>query len=130
MIPADYTFQTPKGLSRLNPYLIEKQNLTGEDIELIKSLHIEKDGLELEIEAAEINDSNREHYLLLFEDLQYRLQDAWKFGRNRNYHKFFEIPKCRCGKYDNLDMLGTEYRYYSEGCPWGFHLTNEQNTLG
>lgn len=86
------------------------------NLDLIKKLQIEKfkvfkkmektdDKLKLRAFAEEI------------EQLDFKLQKAWNFPEDRNFHEWYNIPKCICPKSDNKHKSGTEYRVIRETCP-------------
>lgn len=51
-------------------------------------------------------------------ELEYTIQETWKFERNADMHYFTFIPRtCKCPKLDNMDYRGTPYRLYNTDCP-------------
>lgn len=99
----------------LNSALLNRQD-AWENLDLIKQLHIERLGLE-----DEMRDTDDADLLCLFDALytqiEFELQDAWKFERNANYHRFWNRPKCTCPKLDNEDVYGLSCAYYNQSCP-------------
>ena len=122
------TFETSRGLSKLNPFLIEQKKLTQEQVDIIKNLHIEKDALFDLIESTEITDDNRGEFLAKLEDVEYRLQESWGFPRNSAYFKHWLSPKCSCPRIDNEDMHPSNYKYYNSECEL-HRLTNKESEL-
>jgi len=53
----------------------------------------------------------------LWTKIQYDLQTVWGFPRSRDYHRFWEVPKCTCPKLDNEDAYGTAMYYINKECP-------------
>ncbi len=107
-------FDTSRGKSRLNPFLVEQQKLTKRDVKKIFKLHQEKS---LVFDEMETSDDLR--LVEEVKQLEFKLQDAWKFERNSSYHLWYLIPKCRCPKMDNEENLGiSNYRIINESCPW------------
>jgi len=50
---------------------------------------------------------------------EFVLQSLWKFPLNSNYHRYQNrIKGCTCPAIDNLDMIGTKYRYINSECPF------------
>lgn len=51
-------------------------------------------------------------------EMEYTIQETWKFKLNADMHYFTFIPRtCKCPKLDNMDYRGTPYRVYNENCP-------------
>jgi hypothetical protein len=44
------------------------------------------------------------------------IMKAFNFEVNKNFFKFWEMPRCSCAKMDNFDLLGTKYNIYSGDC--------------
>ncbi len=104
-------FKTSRGESRLNKHLVEQQKLSEEDVRKIQGLHCEKDALYDQIE-----ESGDPSILKEIEEVEFKLQDAWKFPRDVMYHRHWEVPGCSCPRLDSID----DYPYakhYSGGCP-------------
>lgn len=100
----------------LNRSLVERQGLDQDRIDVIKALHIEMIQL---FEKAENTDDVNELREIAFsvENVEFMMQEAWGFEKNRNYHThWFKIPKCDCPYFDNLDNVGTEYRIINDDC--------------
>lgn len=111
-------------MSRLNSRLVEKQGLDQERVDVIKDLHIEKDDI---FELMKNTDDVKKLKELAFsvENLEFQLQAAWKFPQDRNYHRWWEVPKCKCPSMDNQDNYGTMYRVIAGHCP--IHSLTEEN---
>lgn len=107
-----------KPVFTLSENLIIKQNLSDEEIEAIKIVHQARFG---KIELMQTLDPTDKKALHVLRDeiteLDFQLQELWKFGRNLNFHRFFDLPHCRCPKMDNQDSLGTDYRVIAFDCP-------------
>ena len=52
----------------------------------------------------------------IWTDIQYKLQDAWGFERDSNYHRFWDLPHCTCPVMDNNDAYPTKYTMVHSGC--------------
>ena len=100
---------------RLNKNLILRQGLTEGEVEKIKELHVCR--LILEWEIATNKDADFESLIRDWHEVQFKLQEAWKFPLDKNYHRFWDIPTCKCPKMDNDDAYPTGYYVYSADCP-------------
>lgn len=102
----------------LNPTLIEQQQITPEGVEKIMTLHIRKLMIIDAMEACSpMTDGAKLRELAdQVTKIEFELQEAWRFPRNIDYHKFWELPHCSCPKMDNNDNWGTPYHVYSEKC--------------
>lgn len=101
---------------KLNTHLIKRQKISDEKVEELKKLHVEK----LDVFNEMRNTDNKEELKALaqkVEDIEFALQKTWGFAENRNFHEWYNVPKCRCPKMDNADNRGTEFRIYNESCP-------------
>jgi len=49
--------------------------------------------------------------------LEEAIQEAFGYKPDRNYHRFWEWPYCKCPVLDNMDHWGTSIHYYSGSCP-------------
>lgn len=102
----------------LNKFLVIKQGLTESDINKIMKLH------EIRLEkVAAMKNLNSSDLAALRElrdeitEIDFQLQDLWKFGRNINYHRFFELPHCTCPRFDNLERIGLAEKIVDADCP-------------
>lgn len=114
-------FDTSRGKSRLNPFLVEQQKLTKRDVKKIFKLHQEKS---LVFDEMETSDDLR--LVEEVKQLEFKLQDAWKFPRDKNWHRWFEVPRCTCPKMDNIDMLGCNLISMNMSCIWHGVKTQEE----
>jgi hypothetical protein len=96
--------------------LCKKQNLSDETINLICETHSTKCGL---LEDMENTDDKQELRALALqvEEIEFALQRMWGFTEDRNYHRWWEVPKCLCPHWDNRDNYGTPYRIINKECP-------------
>ena len=100
----------------LNSNLIKQQLLNDTDLERLKFLHIGKYNLHEQMKNTD------DKYLLrmfsrMITDIEFELQRTWKFPMDKNFHRFWYIPKCQCPKMDNNDAYPTGYYVISEMCP-------------
>lgn len=102
-------------VTSLNGRLAEKQNLSAEDIEMLKDTHVMR---ALIFRAMERSDDTAtlKDFAALFERLEYLQQELWKFGKDKNFHRWFEVPKCSCPQLDNLDRIGHEDNVINLSC--------------
>lgn len=105
----------------LNKRLMDQQNCW-ENLDKIKKLHV----LRLQIEDQMVNDADPVQLDFLVSEWtqnQFDLQEAWKFPLDAKFHRFWDIPACRCAKLDNNDAYPTGYYSISGGCKLhGRHL--------
>lgn len=104
-----------KGIT-LNPRFIDQQGIDKEGIEKLKEIHFER--MQIEDEMENTDDPVLLHELAKKrENAEFKLQEAWGFPQDANYHRWWEVPKCICPKMDNEDNYGTEYRIIRDDCP-------------
>jgi len=115
-IPNDQLVVTYNGKERyiLSKRLIDQQNCWS-NLEEIKEAH----WLKLMIYEMIEEETDPKMLKSLAQDLteiEYYLQELWKFDRDSNFHMFWEYPKCQCPSMDNRDMY--PYRQVINlGCP-------------
>lgn len=99
----------------LNPHFLER-NKAEENIELIKELFVKKFKLFSRMDRSD----KKETLMRLAEEVtqnEFEIQKAFNFEPNINFHRFWELPKCKCPHMDNQDMWGTGRFIYTEHCP-------------
>lgn len=101
---AKYCIKFSKEIMCINPRLVASQKCE-ENVEQIKHLHSIRLALHSLMEILEIK---KEYNLLrntndLYTQLEFQLQDFWKFERNIKFHKFWKRPGCSCPVLDNED---------------------------
>ena len=94
-------------ITSLNAHLARKQGLSAEDIELLKDTHVMRRIIFNCMEQTD-DTSHLKRFAKMFEDLEFLQQELWKFGADKGFHRWFEVPKCSCPTIDNLDCLGSE----------------------
>ena len=100
----------------LNQRLIAQQNLSAEEVAKIEELHQVKYILLQRMKRSKKPDTLRK----LAADvtaIEFELQDAWGFEMNANFHRFWELPHCRCAVLDNRERWGSGYAIHSQDCP-------------
>ena len=96
----------------INLELAEKQGLTEEDISAIKAAYQILFGV---LEHPEKYDNP----VSLIEEIEYTLQDMWKFEKDRTKHSYwYKIKGCTCPVLDNKDRWGVDQRVISVDCKW------------
>lgn len=108
----------------LNAELIKKQKITDRELEELIDLYNEVDV----IFDAERKIANKEDVVIdsdllkkfdkRLEEIEYRMQELWHFGKNKNFHKFwFQQPLCSCPKIDNMERIGVGNFIVNLNCP-------------
>lgn len=94
--------------------LIKKHGLDEACVQRIALLNMEISFFKNQMRQ-EANQEMLREYNSHINNLQFELQEAWGFSRNRNFHKFWAVPKCTCPREYN------EKRY-----PRGGYKTNRK----
>ena len=102
---------------RLNERLILQQKLSESEVAEILRLHEYKLTIRAKMWALPSDNPKIKAYAKELEQIEFLLQDAWKFERNINYHKFWEAPHCTCPKMDNEDAWPSGYYVKALVCP-------------
>ena len=121
-----YAYETSRGHFALNPALIIAKGLNKKEVEGIIALHTEKDLIFDEIEKTQ-----NKNLLKKIEEIEGKLQIAWKFRNSPNplFFEHWKVPGCSCPVLDNIDDQGFR-KHYSDGCKWhGGLIKNERNRL-
>lgn len=87
--------------------------------DLIK-LHFEMDMLKCSIYHSSTEDVSimRKRIIERCETLEFKMQECWKFDLSVDHHThWFNLPKCKCPRLDNYDLLGCSKRVYNYSCP-------------
>ncbi len=102
----------------LNKDLIEKLDLTDKRVNDIKQLHRQIISCDISITKT-VTSGGQAHldFLLAhWERLQFDLQEAWGFTKDKRYHRFWELTSCNCPKADNEDSYPSGYYFISGKC--------------
>jgi len=102
---------------RLNERLILQQQLSEYEVLQILKLHEYRITIRGKMKALPPDNPKIKTYAKDLEHIEFLLQDAWKFERNINYHKFWEAPHCTCPKMDNEDAWPSGHYVRNLGCP-------------
>jgi hypothetical protein len=100
----------------LNKHLIREKNISDETLNNIKRVHHEKLFLFTEMDKTD-NVETLRSYAKMITKLEFELQELWCFPKDIKFHKFWELPKCKCPKMDNDDAWGSGYYIVSGQCP-------------
>ena len=107
-------FHNDKPVYKINEHLIDAKNVR-HNLEEIIELHEEKLGIYEEIKTT-TDIKKLSEYAEILTELEFQLQRLWGFKEDKNYHRFWETPKCTCPKMDNKDDY--PYRQHIDGnCP-------------
>lgn len=103
---------------KLNDKLVRQQKLDQKEIDEIMALHDIKRSVMIDMAGL---DPKKEFPRLMelrnkITQLEFSLQEIWKFPENENFHRFWELPHCSCPRMDNEDRWGTKYRVYAAQC--------------
>jgi uncharacterized protein YfkK (UPF0435 family) len=102
-------------LSMINQGLVNRQKVSAEDVKKIVKLQtIRKyfyDFIELSNDKEEIRRLDK-----IITQIEFQLQKLWGFSQNKNFHRWFDVPKCTCPKWDNADSLGSDFRTINPNC--------------
>ena len=116
----------------LNDRLLLKQGITPMGLMSLHLLHKERaryiKGME---EAGPENTEVLQWYAKKITEADRELQSAWSLPVNDDYHRWWEVPFCRCPSLDNSERYGTPYRIVSADCPVHGQMENtydETNT--
>jgi len=110
-------FTYKKEVVILNQNLIAKQELTFEEVKTIIRLHKKRIDIENNI-FVQTNPKRKLVLLKKWEEIQFQLQDAWKFPRIQGKHVFWRMKGCTCPKIDNDDNWTNNGPYfYNSACP-------------
>lgn len=103
-------------ITTINPTLIKRQNIDSDGLKLIKELHKIKYSVLKQME--ETDDSVKLKELgKSITDIEFKLQKAWGFKEDINYHRFWDVPKCECPKMDNEDSYPSGHYVINQNCP-------------
>ena len=101
----------------LNRYILKRQNKDNEEsINKIKDLHLRK--LKIFDKMEQTDDVIKLHqFAKELEQIEFDLQKEWGFEQDRDFHRWWLVPKCTCPDMDNEEMYGMPYGMVDENCP-------------
>lgn len=95
--------------------LLDKQD-AWDRLEIIKALHMLRLGIsQLMKETDDVSELKKLDKK--YTEVEFELQEAWKFPKDARYHRYWNRPKCTCPKMDNEDRYGTGYSVINSECP-------------
>ena len=94
-----------------------ERKIPKEKIELIEYLQAERTFLFSLMSTC--SDTELKKFDRKVEHIEFALQDLWGFPLDKNYHKFWNRPRCSCPKMDNEDNY--PYGYYTIDCGCKLH---------
>ena len=102
-----------------NESLVKSQGVPDEDVIKIDALHEVQNVInQLMILDNKSNPELLPLYSEIHKNIEFTLQELWKFGANANFHRFWEQPQCTCPRMDNEERLGHDYGFIiSSICP-------------
>lgn len=126
-----YSVTIDENTITLNDNLIEKQEVTVEEIGNILGLHARKMILYsmLECTENEWTDNEIEDTVSDLTKLEFALQRAWGFPQSMAYHRFWQTPRCKCPTMDNEERYGTKQFIIMASCPLHGDNTGFRSTL-
>lgn len=96
----------------LNKHLIKQQNLNQKQVDKLKVIHQKK--YDVITEMKNTDDIKTLKLLAMdIEVIEFELQKAWGFPENRDFHYWWDIPKCKC---DGIFDYGTSVRNIHKNC--------------
>jgi len=112
-----YFYKHGEKTETLSVSLVVKQKLPRENIIELKVLHIIRLNL-FDMFEAETIPARQRKIVPLMEELEFRMQKAWKFEQDRNKHSWwFQVPHCTCPKIDNWEGCSFGRRIINSSCP-------------
>ncbi len=102
----------------INEALADKQGLSEQERNEINTLHSKRSNIIKQISNTKIsNKKTIQRLLKRWSEIEFELQEAWKFEKDANFHRFWELPHCKCPKMDNDDNYPHGYYVIVENCP-------------
>ena len=103
-------------MGRLNRVLVEKQDISEEAQRKIIRSHVALNKVYDQMSLT-ANPEKLRRLAKRVTRIEFIQQDLWKFGRDENFHNWYEVPGCKCPKMDNRERKGTKYGIVNCGCP-------------
>lgn len=114
---------------KIDKELAMQQKLSDDDLEVIGDLYRESNKVEQLMKRLNPNDhvDILQKLFTRWKQIEFTLQDTWKFERNEMYHKDYLLPHCSCPKIDNEDSYPYQ-RWISSSCIYhGALITETKN---
>lgn len=113
--PSEIFKNVSSKLYMINQNLVNRQKVSPDDVKRIVKLQALRkyfyDFIELSSDKEEIRRLDK-----IITQIEFQLQKLWGFPQDRNHHRWFDVPKCSCPKWDNDDNIGSEYRIINPNC--------------
>jgi len=94
----------------LNKGMLDRQNCW-DNLDRIKFLHKFKLVVLRKMRDTDKSDVSGLHRCRdIVTNIEFKLQEAWGFEANANFHQFWKLPHCDCPELDNMDAY--PYRSY------------------
>jgi len=101
----------------LNGFLIETKGIDEDGCHAIAELHRQKQLYINVMKVCEPFEITKLHDLYKkIANTEYKLQDAWGFVRDSNWHRHWRVPHCKCEVGLNR-MSYPHHTFYEDGCP-------------
>ncbi len=101
---------------KFNYNLACRQGLILDDLYKLIPIYEKKDKIFKNMKQTD--DSKKlKKFAKLITKIEFKLQTIWKFEKNQDFHRFWEVPKCKCPIIDNIDNQGSKYHYHNNDCP-------------
>lgn len=111
-IPVIYQGKT---ITKLNSDLVHQRNISDDNVEKLKRAHICL--YRTYEQMSETDDIERLKILAKrCTKIEFIQQELWGYPRDATWHKWFDVPKCKCPKSDNQLRLGTKYYIVDQTC--------------
>lgn len=103
-----------KPVSQINERLMNAKNVR-HNLEEIIELHEDKLNVYEKIKNTD-DPEILKVYVNYLTATEFQLQRLWGFSEDKNYHRFWQTPKCTCPKLDNEDSY-PYHQYINGDCP-------------
>jgi hypothetical protein len=103
----------------INPELVFQQGLNDDEIEQLKELHVQRfeNYFNISVAVEEGDEKALADLLKEFTECEFHMQKVWGFPEDETYHRFWDIPACKCPKVDNIEKIGSPYKVINMNCP-------------
>lgn len=104
-------------IHKIDEDILKKRNISDESLSDIKELHIFNHLIILKMHKTSDIDTLKELSNSYYNNSK-KLSILWKYNiRNfRNFYRFWELPKCRCPKYENMKLIGQRESIFYKSC--------------
>ena len=115
----DYSYTLPDGTKHtLNTSMLSRNNVSDDVIDEMKDEYLVQYYIFEKMKTCN-NEVQMKKLADELEQNEYRLQDLWNLGHNRDYHiHWWKVPGCTCPKQVNATARGKGYRVEDKDCPF------------